>query len=264
MEYASIGARDGFHPALRAPHRIRQAIARARRQAGLPPIHGLEDRVVADPRHDPDIGPRVWADPAGQLGWLAGLPPHGGHRQAPVTYRTSVLLAAGYGLARGHGATGTCGKRIDRRAFGSPDELNASPGWSLKRDGHNGDLVAFAGPALRAVASDEVPLLVRWLPDLNRSDHRELVRRIEAGEKNVSASYIARDRRVMRLPQATDIVLRATLLHVAVLPNGVDPAFPSATAFVFRERPDTADELRAQVAAVEKAVRWRAAVADAR
>lgn len=262
MEFAHVHEPDGRHPVARAPLHIRQAVARARRRAGLPPIPGLEDRVIAD-RRDPDAGPCVWADPAGQLGWLAGPPPHGGRRHVPVTYQTSVLLAAGYGLARGHGGTGTCGKRIDRDAFGSPDSLNRSPGWSL-RDGHHGLPVSFAGPALRAVASGTVPLLVQWIPDLSKSDHRELVRRIESGERGVSASYIVRDRRVMSLPQATDVVLRATLLHVAVLPSGEEPAFPSAAAFVFRERPDTADELRAQVAAVEKSVRWRAAVNDAR
>lgn len=264
IEHASLREHGALHPAARAPLHIRQAINRARRQAGLPPILGLEDRIaVADPRRDPDNGPCVWVDPAGRLGRLAGALSRGGRIQEPVAYRTSVLLVAGFGLARGHGSPGTVGKRIDRRAFGTADALNASPGWMLK-DGHDGAMLSMAGPALRAVASDVLPLVVRWYPDMARADHVALVRRIEAGERAVSARYLTEDRRTMSLPQATDVILRAKLLHVAVLPAGEEAAFPSAFATVHRLRPDTAEELRRQIAAAEKAAAWRATAADAR
>lgn len=274
--------RTGWHPLAGAPARILASVNRKRAAAGLDRIMSRDELLEAEAR---DVvahaqaaaaasGTAVWIDPQSRLAPRDVRPAANGLfpvrangrmgtslARRSTTYQTSVLLVVGHGLARGHGTPGTIGKRIDRRAYGSADELNASPGWTL-RAGHAGELLAVAGPALRAIPSDVVPLLVRWKLDEGRRDHADLVRRIEAGERGVSANYIVSDRRTMRLPGPTDVVLAARLVHVALLPAGEDPAFPAAFATVFRNRPDTPDELRRQVAQVEAAARWRAAEAE--
>lgn len=275
--------RTGWHPLSGAPAHIRAAVNRKRSAAGLDPILGREELLELERRVDRvraeamalARGPAVWIDPQSRLAPKGvapagnGLFPAGGMAASkspaaiPRTtdYRTTVLLVVGHGLARGHGSPGTIGKRIDRGAYGSADQLNGEPGWTL-RDGHDGGIVALAGPALRAVASDVVPLVVQWTPDMVRADHRAMVERIEKGERGVSANYIVEERRTMRLPEPTDVILRGRLVHVALLPAGDAPAFPAAFATVFRMRPDTPAELRRQLAEVEKAARWRANQAE--
>lgn len=275
--------RTGWHPLSGAPAHIRAAVNRRRSASGLDPILGHDELLELERRVDRvrlealaiARGPGVWIDPQSRLAPKGmtpagnGLYPAGGTAasKSPAAiprstdYRTTVLLVVGHGLARGHGSPGTIGKRIDRNAYGTAASLNSEAGWTLK-DGHGGFMLSMAGPALRAVESDLVPLLVQWVPDLARADHREMVRRIEKGERAVSANYIVEERRTMRLPEPTDVVLRARLLHVALLPAEDDPAFPAAFATVFRERPDTPAELRRQVAEVEKAARWRSTQAE--
>jgi len=263
-EYGTMGR----HPLSGAPAHIRAAANRHRVASGLDPILGVDELRDLERRIDGVRaealtragGPGVWIDPSSRLA-RKGAGASKSSAVVPTEYRTTVLLVVGHGLARGHGSPGTIGKRIDRNAYGSADQLNGEPGWTL-RDGHDGGIVALAGPALRAVASDVVPLVVQWTPDMARADHRAMVERIEKGERGVSANYIVEERRTMRLPEPTDVILRGRLVHVALLPAGDDPAFPAAFATVFRMRPDTPAELRRQLAEVEKAARWRANQAE--
>lgn len=285
IEHANFRDHDrpGWHPLSGAPAHIRAAVNKRRSAAGLGPILGPEELRELERRIDAvrvdalarASGTGVWIDPQSRLAPKGVAPASNGYYpfgdlarsksppvlDRPTTYSTTVLLVVGHGLARGHGVPGTIGKRIDRNAYGSAAELNASPGWML-RHGHDGEMLAVRGPALRAVESDVVPLIARWTPDLNRAAHRDIVRRIEAGERGVSANYIAHERRTMRLPAPTDVVLRARLVHIAILPAGEEPAFPGAFATVYRHRPDTADELARQVAEVEKSARWRSSEAE--
>jgi hypothetical protein len=284
IERASLhdDGRPGWHPLSGAPEHILRSANRRRSAAGLAPVPSRAELLAIDDMlaaataaaTATAAGPAVWIDPGSRLARVPGrpagarlLPAGGDHRigtsatRSATTWRTTVLLVVGHGLARGHGSPGTIGKRIDRGAYGQADALNGEIGWTLK-DGHDGFIVALAGPALRAVRSDVVPLLVQWTPDMTRPHHLELVRRIEAGASGVSAKYVVDDRRVMRLPDPTDVVMRARLTHVAILPAGDDPAFPGAFARVFRHRPDTADELRRQVAEVERNARWLADEAE--
>jgi hypothetical protein len=263
IERAAI--REAFamidHPAANAPPAILRRINQRRAELRLPPILSAEHRELVNSRIDDILkGASSAAPVAPKRGpvWIDGTKTPSRSTRPTTTYQTIVLLTVGHGLARGHSGPGTVGKRIARDAYGTADQLNADRGWILTKDGHGGPYVAMAGPALRAIPSKLVPLLVQWVPDMTRPDHRDLVARIEAGERGVSANYIVEDRRFMKLPEPTEVVTRARLLHVALLPAGDDPAFPGARATVFRHRPDTADELARQVAEVEEAARWHA------
>jgi hypothetical protein len=262
IERAALGEPVGVidHPAANAPPAILRRLNERRAEMGLPRILSAEQRAVIDSRIGDilrDAAPVATATPKRGPVWIDCTKVPSRSTRPTTTYRTTVLLTVGHGLARGHSGPGTVGKLIARDAYGTPDQLNSEAGWIL-RDGHGGFLVAMAGPALRAVPSKVVPLVVQWVPDMNRGDHRDLVNRIEAGERGVSANYVVEDRRVMKLPEPTEVVTRAKLLHVALLPAGDDAAFPGALATVFRSRPDTAGELARQVAEVEAAARWHA------
>jgi hypothetical protein len=260
----AFGAID--HPAANAPPAILRRINQRRAELRLPAILPAIHREAFNARIDEflrDASPAATAPKRGPV-WVDLTKTPARSTRPTTTYRTTVLLTVGHGLARGHSGPGTVGKRIARDAYGTADQLNADRGWILTKDGHGGPYVAMAGPALRAVPSKLVPLLVQWVPDMNRADHRDLVNRIEAGERGVSANYVVEGRRLMKLPEPTEVVTRARLVHVALLPAGDDPAFPGARATVFRNRPDTADELARQVAEVEEAARWHAAQEDRR
>ena len=122
IEHASLHEPGGFHPAARAPLHIRQAINRNRRQMGLPPIRGLEERVAfADPLPAQSRGPVAWVDPAGRLGRLAGAPPRSGRRlepAAPATV-TRVLLVCDYGTAPPSATGRSAPEKLCRGAFGT-------------------------------------------------------------------------------------------------------------------------------------------------
>jgi hypothetical protein len=269
IERAALGESFGVidHPAANAPPAILRRLNERRAEMGLPRILSAEQRAVIDSRID-DImrGASSAAPVAPKRGpvWIDGTKTPSRSTRPTTTYRTTVLLTVGHGLARGHSGPGTVGKRIAHDAYGTAEQLNADRGWILTKDGHGGPFVAMAGPALRAIPSNVVPLVVQWVPDMTRAAHRDLVARIEAGERGVSANYVVEDRRVMKLPEPTEVVTRARLVHVALLPTGDDPAFPGARATVFRHRPDTADELARQVAEVEAAAKWLATQADRR
>ena len=263
-EYGTMGR----HPLSGAPAHIRAAANRHRVASGLDPILGVDELRDLERRIDGVRaealtragGPGVWIDPSSRLA-RKGAGASRSPAVVPTEYRSTVLIVVGHGLARGHGSPGTIGKRIDRGAYGSAEQLNGEPGWTLK-DGHDGFMLSMAGPALRAIPSDTVPLIVQWTPDMTRADHRAVLERIEKGERGVSANYLVEERRTMRLPQPTDVILRARLIHVALLPADEDPAFPAAFASVYRMRPNTPAELRRQVAEVEKAAQWRANQAE--
>jgi hypothetical protein len=260
MEFANIHESGALHAAARAPLPIRRAINRNRREAGLLPIPGLEERVAfADPSPPPYRGPCVWVDPAGRLGRLAGVP-RGARRLeqvAPATV-TRVLLVADCGTAPPSATGRAAPEKLCRGAFGTAAELNRSPGWSL-RDTHEGALpLAFVGPRLRAIDCP-AGLAIEWLPDLSRHDHADAVRAIERGDR--PACSVAFSRAVRKPVWPHDVILTAVLQHVALVDRG---AYPGAVARVYRDRPAGEEERARQIAEVSAAALRAAARADGR
>ena len=171
----------------------------------------------------------------------------------PGAIRTTVLLVAHHGLARGTLIGRTHDERIAQRAFGTAEQLNRSPGWFL-RSGHDDLPITFAGPRLRAVDS-LVGLVVEWTPDLSNRRHIELVDAVERGELFPSVAFTGSVRQSMRLPQLCECVTAGTLQHIGLVPRG---AYPGAVARVFRNVPSTPDNKRRQLDAVVQLAMQRA------
>lgn len=260
IERASLHEPGGFHPAARAPLHIRMAINRARRQMGLPPIPGLEERVAfADPSPAPARRPVAWVDPAGRPIRPAGTPPRSGRRlepAAPATV-TRVLMVCDCGAAPPSATGRSAPEKICRGAFGTAAELNQSPGWSLC-DTHDGLPLAFVGPRLRAIDCP-AGLAIEWLPDMARHDHAAAVRAIERGDR--PACSVAFSRAVRKPVWPVDLVWSAVLQHVALVRSG---AYPGAIARVYRGRPAGEEERARQIADVSAAALRAAARADGR
>lgn len=239
---------NGSYAVARAPAHIRQAINRRRIEMGLEPV--LADgelRAVFKAADAAMAAARARATREAAAG----------HRvvrrsPAPAAARTitRVIITAGYGLARCRADRSVVGEWIAHGAYGSPAELNRRGTWTLT-DGHDGDEIEIAGDRLRAIHSTRAPLMLEWIPRLELPQHREIVARIEAGHTGASAQSIRWNTRTSRLPDPTLVVAEAGLVHVALLRNPERPAYPGSRATVFRDRPDTADELRRQVAAAE-------------
>jgi hypothetical protein len=223
------------------PARTLAAVNRARRRQGLREITPRAAPVAAAP---PPTGPGVWIDPASRLA-PKGPPPRGG--LWPVTAAARTLTRAILIVAGGEAPAWTTGllrpERLVRGCFGTPDELNRSPGWLL-RIGHGhreGPLLQLAGPRLRAIDTD-AGLAVEWLPDLSRTDHVEALRLIEAGH-GCSAKFIPTQRIDAN---GASLVTRGLLIHVALVER---PAYRGAVTRLYRDRPATDDERNRQVAA---------------
>jgi hypothetical protein len=149
---------------------------------------------------------------------------------------------------------------IDPCAFGAA--ANLGPGWTL-RAGHDGPLLAVAGPRLRA-HDTPIGIVVEWHANLALPWAADAVRAIEAGKTGVSVLMRDAERKLARLPRLTEVVTRARLLHVALLVNGERPAHPGARAKVYRMvRRDDADLLRQHLAAAVDNARWFARQAQA-
>lgn len=237
------------------PERIRRRINESRARRGLPMIGTAAPAVMPD---TPIREPMIFWDPDSKhplrrrFGgrWSRGV-------ELVVRKTTRVVIAAAPGEApaayRDHGLP----EIVKHDAFGTAAELNAARGWTLNR-GHEGEALAMASPdraTLRAIDSD-VGLLVEWIPDLSRADHRQVVDEIEAGHNAASVRRLDHDVRKHRLPYPTRVVLRATLAHLALLgPGRPTGAYPAARATVFRDCPTGEAELARQVAAVVSATK---------
>jgi hypothetical protein len=237
-------ARAGdYHPAARAPRHIRERINEARRACGLPPVLAAEERLaVAGPVHD--ATPGVWVDPASPIAPRSGRKHGNGYwpASAIASTITRVWMTPEAGTAPARSTGRDRDERIVRGAFGLADDLNRSPGWLL-RDGHGGPLLAVAGPRLRAVDT-AVGLAIEWLPDPSRSDHAEVLRRIEAGAMMCSLTFTKAERLISR---GVDLVTRGRLLGLAIVKSG---AYRGAIAKVYRDRPAGPIERQRQIVEV--------------
>lgn len=232
----------------RAPADIRARINQARARRGLPQVRAVDViDVPVVPERERDCG--VWWDPR------SPFRPAGNDlrvRQPPVT---RVIVVAAYGVAAARHTGLELPEWIERGAFGSAEQLNSEPGWSLQDD-HKGPILSLVGPSLRA-HDTPVGLALEWLPDLKRTDHRAAVDRIAAGGRACSVLFIAKQRREMRLPYMMSVVRKARLLHVALLGKQT-PAYAGAVATLFRDRPRGQAELEAQLRQAADAARWYA------
>lgn len=246
VEYATLrdAMIDGPHPAARAPRHIRDAINRARAASRLPPIAGIEDRVVPAGGG----GTEVLIDPRSRLAPKTGRPLPSGFwpASAAVVTITRVWMLPMAGTARARSTGRSYDERICRGAFGLAADWNATP-WIL-RDDHGGMPLAAAGPRLRAVDT-AMGIAVEWLADPRRIDHADALRRLEAGH-GCSLSFAGAERIISR---GVELVTRGTMLHVAIVDR---PAYSGAIARVFRDRPaGPAERQRQLVETVAAAMR---------
>ncbi len=250
-EFATVRGDFGgdYHPAARAPRHIRARINEARRACGLPPVLAVDERLasrerlLANVEAAPvrDATPGVWIDPSSPLAPRSGRKHGNGYwpASAIVSTITRVWMTPEAGTAPARSTGRARDERIVRGAFGLAADLNRSPGWLL-RDGHGGPLLAVAGPRLRAVDT-AAGLAIEWLPDPSRSDHAEVLRRIEAGAMMSSLHFAKAERLVSR---GVDLVTRGRLLGLAIVASG---AYPGAIAKVYRDRPAGPIERQRQV-----------------
>jgi hypothetical protein len=252
----------------RAPAHIRARINRTRAARGLPTVLGLaESRDLeievdelrrAAARQALQRGPGVWIDPKSKIAPRNGRPPAGGlYNAEAVRTITRVILIGDGGIATAKRDHEVVGEYVRAGAYGTAAELNERRLWTLVDGSHDGPAIEWAGPRLRALPTDRVPLLVEWLPDMKDPAHRAAVERIAAGENHVSLRSAIREATVGRIPQPTRIIKRATLLHVALLGGDRRAAYPGALAIVFRDKPAGAAELARQVEIAVAASRRR-------
>jgi hypothetical protein len=245
---ARSGPAGDQHPAARAPRYIRERVNQARRACGLPAVLAVDEQLAlreqllanVEVARVRDATPGVWVDPRSRIAPRSGRKHGNGYwpASAIVSTITRVWMTPEAGTAPA-GSTGRDrDERIVRGAFGLADDLNRSPGWLL-RDGHGGPLLAVAGPRLRAVDTT-IGLAIEWLPDPSRSDHAEVLRRIEAGAM-CSLHFAKAERLVSR---GVDLVTRGRLLGLAIVSSG---AYRGAIARVYRDRPTGPTERQRQI-----------------
>jgi hypothetical protein len=242
---ARSGPAGDYHPAARAPRYIRERVNQARRACGLPPVLVADEQLaVAAPVRD--ATPGVWIDPRSPIAPRSGRKHGNGYwpASAIASTITRVWMTPEAGTAPARSTGRDRDERIVRGAFGLAGDLNRSPGWLL-RDGHDGPLLAVAGPRLRAVDT-AVGLAIEWLPDPSRGDHAEVLRRIEAGAM-CSLHFAKAERLVSR---GVDLVTRGRLLGLAIVASG---AYPGAIAKVYRDRPAGPIERQRQIVEVVSA-----------
>lgn len=253
MEFADRqGRNDATHASLRnAPPWVIARVNHARRQVGLPTIGSMPDRV------DDHGGPFVrWDESSPHRPRAAGNGATVGRRSTLNPFVTRVMIAVSHGQTRAGRADQPIPRTLRPDAFGSARNLNGEIGWALVGPGHEGPILAFAGDELRAHDS-EIGLILEWLPDFRRDDHRAAVHAIEAGANGVSARYVTKESHRSRLPMLCELVTSARLVHVALLPDGELPGMPGSRAKVFRSaRRDDPQELRRNIDAVIECARW--------
>lgn len=258
----------------RAPAHIRAGINRARAARGLPVVLGAAesariaraDQLVREAAARQAIEPvRAWIDPGSSLAPRGVKPPARGLWDwNDIRTVTRVLVVGDCGIARCKATAGTVGEYVARGAYGSAAWINSMRSWCLVDGGHDGPAIEWAGASLRAIDCADVPLLVEWLPDMKIASHRAAVERIAAGHNAVSLRSVVRETRVQQLPLPTQVVLKAGLVHVALLDETRQAAYPGALAMLYRDKPATATELARQVKATLAASRSRAFAADMR
>lgn len=254
IQFASLRQADAYAEAAvaNAPPHIRAAINRERATRGLSPLLSKSQRF--------DLEKKLAATAAAAYGAAAGRPARpAAVRAAPPVYIDRVLAVVGYGLARGSDIGRDFDELIDKRAFGTADELNSEVGWAIKF-GHEaapGSLLALRGDRLRAHDS-EIGLIVEWEPDPSKPWHRDLFRRIENGATGCSPAFehSERDRRFSRLPHWVTVVMKARLMHLAIgLPRD-GGAHRGCVAKAFRARKGNRDDLARDIAALVKAAQF--------
>lgn len=173
------------------------------------------------------------------------------HRPGALT--TRVWLVAAHGDAMAAAIDLPRSETIAPAAFGKAADLNREGLVRLVGVGHDGFTLSQLGRGLVAHDS-EVGLVLRWTPDQESVLHREAVARIEAGA-GCSVYMTHRRSDVVRLP-AVDVVTRAALIHVAIVPRN---AYRGAIAKVFRQS-HVADEaeMREQLARVVREAKFSA------
>jgi hypothetical protein len=209
------------------PAEIRHRLNAKRRQRGLAPIV-VEARQIAATRPAPKE-PGVYIDKRSPLANLIGGRDAGHGLLEPLAIR--VLIPLTLGRARGHLIGKALDERIDRRAFGTIEQLNRIPPPLVL--GHDGPPLSVRR-GITICDSPEGPVL-EWLPDLGCRDHRDVVERI--GRREITGASVLMqidEARRMQLPEPTSVVLRARLLHVAIMPPGSRPAYAGATCLVHR------------------------------
>jgi hypothetical protein len=256
IEHASIHERGHAYAeaALRhAPARIVSRVNAARARCGLPPIGGTAG-------HDDRGGGRlgVWWDPDSPHRPRGGGLAVGSRLAAPPASLTRVLLTPVMMDASARNVGRSLPEAIAPRAFGTAADLNRGGGWSLRND-HTGPVFDYAGPQLRAIDSPH-GLAVEWLPDMRLPWNRDAVAAIEAGRDAVSVSMLIHERRVAHLPHPVELIVRATLQHVALLLEPGDRGcYPGARARVFRDsRPDDRAQLSDQLRSLHSTCTRRA------
>lgn len=253
-QYASLRHADTYAElaVANAPPHIRAAINRERVTRGLAPLLTKAQRF--------DLEKQLAATTAAAYRVAAGRPARpAAVRSAPPVFVDRVLAVVGYGFARAGDIGRAFDEIIDRRAFGTADELNAQSGWAIK-DGHEAapcSLLALRGDRLRAHDS-EIGVVLEWEPDPSKPWHREVFRRIEAGAIGCSPAFESteRDRRYSRLPHLCTVVMRARLMHLAIgLPRD-GGAHRGTVARTFRARKGHAGDLARDIAAIVDAAKF--------
>ena len=239
-----------------APAHIVRRVNEHRRRSGL--------AEISPPRPEP-TGPGVWvldrrtgrlvpASAARTIGTTSRSPA----RSTPTKIVERVLLlpcpAFAEAPARNLGAM--LPETISPRAFGAAADLNRERSFDL-RLGHFGARLAIAGQALRA---HDTPhgLVIEWIVDPRMPMAREAREAIKRG-CGVSVALKVRDSRTVRLPWPTTSVVRADLLHVALLDED-KPAYPAACAMSFPgSRVGDTSEINRQIEKLvaESRFRWR-------
>jgi hypothetical protein len=195
-------------------------INQSRRRQGLPelftrPAPAAASRVSV--RWDP-TSPHNPARKAAELVrvWIVAAP-----HQAPIISR--------YGRP----------EQFERTAW-DLDRLNSPCATWDVRVNHDGKPInAALGGRLRAEIDPYVGLVVSWQPDMANAAARAAVEMIEDGHNAVSVQFrrlkVRQDRNLRG--ELFDVVERAQLMHVALLPPGTPPAYKRASAWVFRSPP---------------------------
>lgn len=263
IEYASNDRGAGYaESALRhAPPHIIAKVNLARVRCGLPQIlpPAPAERAVG-----------IYWDPASpsrprneNVVVAPRAPVHAAGVRALAKTVTRVLIMPVYGDAAARDVGRSLPEAISPIAFGKAASLNARGDWSLKDD-HDGPILDYAGPQLRA---HDTPngLVLEWLPNLRWPWAADAVRSIEDGRNAVSVSMIGAERQITHLPHPVELVARAQLDHVALLLRGQRGCYAGGRAKVFRDsRADDKAQLSKQIGELIAACAWHARKAGGR
>jgi len=263
MERATRGY--GEMAIARAPADIRAKINQRRAQMGLEPVISVAALARIDARllqaeRELVAREQLAAKPTTSRPAPARrTPPASGIVNVHKVERkvTRVLFALNVGLGDIEPVRGARKEWTLRDAFGSAASLNTGRAWHLVDDGHQGRAIEWVGERLRAIDSDDVPLLVEWLPNLALPAHRQAVDRLAAGA-GVSTMLIPfGPDRIANLTTPTRVLARSGLVHIAILRRNERAAYPGACAMIFRDKPDTLAERARQVKAITTESRRR-------